>query len=291
MIPLEGLKKYINQPYPYYYSGKKLIEISFVLITLAFIFNYFVQPFEMNKTELKLSFFWVALIHSISPLLAIIPVAIIFTKSHSSIENWKIRDELFVIFTMLFLTGSVQFLLRDILYNNPNNWSWLYFYEEITNTLLIGSLLASIVVSINLNLQFLKNNEQASAFNLKLKEKKLEIINSEIIIETELKSEAFKLKIQDFVFAKSEGNYVEIWIVDDSLVKPLLKRIKLKDLESFLHNFQNIIRTHRSFLLNKNYIENISGNAQGYKINLKNCKELVPVSRNYLNSFNTQMNL
>lgn len=291
MIPLEGLKKYINQPYPYYYSGKKLIEISFVLITLAFIFNYFVQPFEMNKTELKLSFFWVALIHSISPLLAIIPVAIIFTKSHPSIENWKIRDELFVIFTMLFLTGSVQFLLRDILYNNPNNWSWLYFYEEITNTLLIGSLLASIVVSINLNLQFLKNNEQASAFNLKLKEKKLEIINSEITIETELKSEAFKLKIQDFVFAKSEGNYVEIWIVDDSLVKPLLKRIKLKDLESFLHNFQNIIRTHRSFLLNKNYIENISGNAQGYKINLKNCKELVPVSRNYLNSFNTQMNL
>lgn len=291
MIPLEGLKKYINQPYPYYYSGKKLIEISFVLITLAFIFNYFVQPFEMNKTELKLSFFWVALIHSISPLLAIIPVAIIFTKSHPSIENWKIRDELFVIFTMLFLTGSVQFLLRDILYNNPNNWSWLYFYEEITNTLLIGSLLASIVVSINLNLQFLKNNEQASAFNLKLKEKKLEIINSEITIETELKSEAFKLKIQDFVFAKSEGNYVEIWIIEDALVKPLLKRIKLKDLESFLHNFQNIIRTHRSFLLNKNYIENISGNAQGYKINLKNCKELVPVSRNYLNSFNTQMNL
>lgn len=288
---MKELKKYGNQPYPYYYSGQKLIEICLVIFALGFIFNYFVQPFETNKAELKLSFFWIALIHSASPLLAVIAVSFIVTKKNASIENWKIKNELFLIFILLFLIGFIQFLLRDVLYNNPYNRSWKYLYEEITNTLLIGSLSASIIVSINLNLQFFKNTEQASAFNLILKEKKLESITSEITIATELKSETFQLKIQDFIFAKSEGNYVEIWISDNSLVKPILKRMKLKDLESALTDFQDIIRTHRSYLLNKTYIENVSGNAQGYKIHLKSCRELVPVSRNYLSEFNTSMNL
>lgn len=288
---MNAIEKYLNQPYPYYYKGRKLVEITLLLFTVGFLFNYFVEPFEVYLPELKMPYFWIAFIHSISVVFVVIPLAFIVTKRNASVENWKIKNELYFIVILLLLIGILQFLWRDVIYNNPNNWSWNYFYEEIVNTLLVGSLLASTIVSINLNIQFFKNNEQATKLNLKLNKEANKAINSKIVIETELKSETFTLNLQDFIFAKSEGNYIEIWIKDTASTKPIVKRMKLKDLESVLTIFPDIIKTHRSYLLNKNYIQNVNGNAQGYKIALKECHELVPVSRNYLDAFNAKMNL
>jgi hypothetical protein len=255
---------------------------------LAFFWNYFIQPFESNPAELKMSFLGVSFIHSLAPVLLLIPLSLLLPKFRT--ENWSVKNELVFIVFILLLIGITQFLIRDIVYNNPGNWSWHYLYEEIVNTLMGGSLIAFIVLSTNLNLQFLKNQEKASAFNLKLKEKPASTQHSEIRITTELKSETFTLTIQDFIFAKAEGNYVEIWTLNNLPAKPVLKRMKLKDLENILQHFPNIIRTHRSYILNTDFIEIVNGNAQGYKINLKDCKELVPVSRNYLSTFNDNMN-
>jgi hypothetical protein len=286
---LNELKKYLNQPYPFYYKGKKLIQISLVIFFLAFFFNYVIQPFGIDTAELKLDYFWVALIHSVSPLFLLIPLSFAFAAMNQSIENWKLKYEFLFIISFLLLTGILQFLLRDILYTTPFNWSLMYLKEELINTFLIGSVLAFLVVSANLNIQFYKNSEQASALNVKLTDTEPLLSQTQLFIDTELKSESFHLDIQNFVFAKSQGNYVEVWIVDNSFIKPILKRIKLKDLETVLLPYNNIIKTHRSYLLNKDFIGNVSGNAQGYKIQLKNCKELIPVSRNYLEAFNTKM--
>lgn len=286
---MNELKKYVNQPYPFYYKGKKLFQISMVIFLLAFFFNYIIQPFETNTAELKISYFWVALLHSISPLFLLFPLSIFFAKANKFTENWKLKHEFIFTIFFLLLAGTTQFLLRDILYNNPLNWSFSYLKEEILHTLVSGFMLAFIIVSANLNMQFFKNSEQASALNLKLKNTRIIISPTNIYIETELKSESFYLSIQNFVFARSQGNYVEFWIVNDSACQPVLKRIRLKDVENILLPFGNIIRTHRSFLLNSDFIENVDGNAQGYKIHLKNCKEIIPVSRNYLEAFNGKM--
>ncbi len=286
---LNELKKYLNQPYPFYYNGQKLLQISCVIFFLALFFNYVIQPFEVNTNELKMSAFWVAFIHSLSPIVLLLLLSIIFTQAEVYTENWTLKYEFIFIIIFLFLTSIVQFLLRDIIYNNPSNWSLFYLKEELLNNFIIGSFLAFLVVSGNLNIQFYKNTEQASTFNLNLKVKKSEVINTEIFIETEAKSESFQLEIKNFVFAQSQGNYVELWIKNDHGTKPVLKRLKLKDLEHLLQAFSTIVRTHRSYLLNIDFIENVNGNAQGYKINLKNCNEVIPVSRNYLSEFNLKL--
>ncbi|SDB50340.1 transcriptional regulator, LytTR family [Flavobacteriaceae bacterium MAR_2010_188] len=286
---MKTLKKYVNQPYPFYFKGKKLFQISVVIFSLSFFFNYVFEPFEVNEPELKFSYFWVSIIHSLSPFLALIPVSLFVSKNHKKVENWKLKYEFTFIAVLLLLTGIIQFLLRDLLYDNPENWSWFYLKEEIINTIYVGSILAFIIVSANLNIQFFKNSEKASTFNSKLKNSSASNSISEVFIETELKSENFKLNLQDFVFAKSQGNYVELYVVENSRTKPILKRLKLKDLEIILEPFNHIIRTHRSYLLNTDYIENVYGNAQGYKIQLKDCEDIVPVSRNYLEAFNSKM--
>ena len=283
------LRKYFNQPYPFYYSGKKLLQISGVIFLLGLFFNYVIQPFEINTAELKLSYFWVAMIHSISPIILLLLLASLFSRLEAYTENWKLKYEFYFILIFLFLTGILQFLLRDMLYENPANWSWFYVRKELLHTFIGGSILASLVVSANLNIQFFKNSEHASTLNLNLKEKETTVASTEVFIETETKIENFQLDIKNFVFAKAQGNYLELWINKDLQSKPILKRLKLKNLENLLLSFPNIVRTHRSYILNIDYIQNVSGNAQGYKITLKNCKETIPVSRNYLTLFNMKL--
>lgn len=109
---------------------------------------------------------------------------------------------------LLFIVGIVQFLIRDIIYDNPDNWSWKYFFEEIRNTFLVGSLIAIILISLNfnrlnywnkkrayeLNLSSIKNNNQSD---------KKDVDDSGVFIETQVKADDFKLKVDNLLFAKS----------------------------------------------------------------------------------------
>ena len=287
---MNDFSKYFGQPYPYYYEGKKLFQISALIFALGFFFNYVIEPFEINYDELKLKVWIVALIHTITPLIILYLLAQISNQYPKTIENWTVKKELLFIFILLFLTGIANYSLRDILYNNPFNRSINYLFEEVFNTLVSGFLLAFSVISANLNIHFIKNSELASELNLKLNKHPKILLDTEIEIETELKSETFKLAVASFIFAKAEGNYIEIWTKEGYNSKSSIKRMKLKEFEKELSNFTEICRTHRSYLLNITYIENVKGNAQGYKIKLKNCDEQVPVSRNYLASFNDKIN-
>lgn len=283
--------KYFDQPYLYYYKGKKLFQISVLIFALGFFFNYIIEPFEINYDELKLKVWIVAFIHTITPLFILYLLALITNQYPKTTENWNVKKELFFIFILLFLTGIANYSLRDLLYNNPFNRSVNYLFEEVFNTLVSGFLLAFSVISANLNIHFIKNSEHASELNLKLKEQPNFFLNNEIEIETELKSETFKLEVASFIFAKAEGNYIEVWTKEGFNSKSSIKRMKLKEFEKELANYPEICKIHRSYLLNTTYIENVKGNAQGYKIKLKNCDEQVPVSRNYLALFNDKMNL
>ena len=103
-----------------------------------------------------------------------------------------------------------------------------------------------------------------------------------------MKSERFTFDSNSFIYAKAEGNYADIYLKSEDKISKLTKRIALKKLETQLADFPFIIKTHRSVLLNLNYIDSVSGNAQGYKVTLKDCPEAVAVSRNYIQSFESK---
>jgi DNA-binding LytR/AlgR family response regulator len=42
---------------------------------------------------------------------------------------------------------------------------------------------------------------------------------------------------------------------------------------------QNFYRCHKSYVINLDQVNHISGNAQGYKFHLKSAEDLIPVSR------------
>ena len=289
LMIIEKIKNFLHQPYPFYYQGKDLHKFCLVIFGMALFFNYVFQPFSVYEPEHKFHYFWISVIHSISPVILFYLIGWILKPEKHLQDNWILKNEVVVFSTVLFLTGVCQFLIRDIIYDNSDNWSWHYLFEEISNTLLVGFLFAAILVPINLNRVQKINQIHADVINNGLKSMTLESKEHIINIQTQVKADDFLLDIHEFIYAKADGNYLEIVLQKGEQCERLLKRITSKELENQLAHFDFIMKVHRSFLVNLNKIESVSGNAGGYKVAFKGISELVPVSRNYIPTFDEKM--
>jgi len=101
-------------------------------------------------------------------------------------------------------------------------------------------------------------------------------------ISTDLKSETFSFKENDFNYAIAVGNYIDMCSFDENTLKKVTYRVSLSSFEIQLKESSNLIRCHRSCLVNLNKVKNISGNAQGLKLELINQSEIISVSRKYI---------
>ncbi len=93
--------------------------------------------------------------------------------------------------------------------------------------------------------------------------------------------ETLKMLKNDFLYAQSEGNYSNIFYLNNQIVEKQLLRISLKNLEEQIGD-DTIFRCHRSYMINIQNAGCKKGNAQGFKISLKFTDEIIPVSRKYI---------
>ena len=278
--------QFLLQPYPFYYKGRALWKLAGILFVMTLLFSYLFQPFVVYTPEHKMDYFWISVIHACTPVLIIALFSLLSISARRE-EKWNVGKEILLVLIFLFLVGIVQFLIRDLIYDNPNNWSLRYLFEEIRNTLFVGSLFVVILVSLNYNRLNSRNSRNARTVHLSA-DRSVRDNGITVYIETEVKSDDFILKLDDFIFARADGNYVEFFLKNGNGSKQV-KRIGIKDLESSLATFPNIMRTHRSYLVNLQHVSNVTGNAQGYKIILHNYEGVIPVSRQMIKGFDANM--
>lgn len=279
-------RKFLQQPYSFYFEGKKLWQILLVMYLLAQFYNSVIQPFDVYHPELKYGAFGTEFIHSIIPVIVILYMALLLQLFPRFIDNWTLKKELILFVVILLQVGLLDFLIRDIIYDNPQNWSWHYLREEVMNTLLGGMLIVMPVISVNLNIQLLKNQERAEAISIKNKAGNQTSTKEKLFLKTPLASECFELDLARLLFVNAGGNYLNFHLVGEPV---LLKRMTLNGLEELLSEYPNLLRVHRSYLVNADRVEKVSGNAQGYRLKLTGSDQTVPVSRNYLEAFDRKM--
>lgn len=275
---MNSLRRFLTQPYPFYFEGKTFYTLLVLVFLMSFGFNYFFEPFNVYVPEHKMGYFYISLVHALVTVIVFFILFLGLKLMPQLVENWNVYKEILFLSLFLVLVGVGQFLIRDIIYDNPNNWSLTYLIEEIRNTFLVGILFVAILVPSNFNHLYRKNQNKAktlSPITQKTEDAKVNII-------TDVKGDDFSLDITHFLYAKADRNYAEIFMQTGDGVDKKLKRISIKNLESQLRPFTNILRTHRSYMVNLNHIVKINGNAQGYKLSLKASGSTVPVSRSYI---------
>ena len=108
-----------------------------------------------------------------------------------------------------------------------------------------------------------------------------EIENKHIIFEINHAGEKLELLQSQIICFEANDNYTAIFYLANNKLKKELYRISLKKLEVHLIEYKEIIRCHKSYIINITHLNHISGNAQGFRMHLNYIDFEIPVSRSF----------
>ncbi len=99
--------------------------------------------------------------------------------------------------------------------------------------------------------------------------------NSKVTITGANRNEELSFMEGDFILAKAQSNYVDIFFLEDGKITKKMIRTTLSNLVKLIPSAQQI---HRSYLVNPQKIERISGNTRKGYISINAMEEPIPIS-------------
>tara|TARA_R110002126_G_scaffold286177_3_gene437660 strand:- start:1900 stop:2763 length:864 start_codon:yes stop_codon:yes gene_type:complete len=246
------------------------------------LFLLFFEPFDINlsNNENKVSqLLFFGCITTIVLVLFLYILPLLLPKVFSD-KNWKVRHQMIFYLVILFVIATFNGIYTN--YINSLPFSWYNYWWIISRTFVLGGIPIAFITVLDYNQKVKFNTNQASNILKRKKELLEDSKETTHTISTDLKNETFSLNEHDFHYAIAVGNYVDICYLHENILKKITYRITLSSFGTQLSETSYLIRCHRSYIVNLKKVENISGNAQGLKLELNNQTEIVPVSRKYI---------
>lgn len=279
------MKYSLSQPYPLNESIITRFINSFVFGIFVFLFLFIFQPFELSKLPhniLPIAIGYGAICFAIMAILNVI--VFLSLPNVFSERTWTTKKEiLWTIFNILVI-GLGNYIYSYLIKIADFTWWNLFLFETYT----LAVAIFPITISILLNQARLHNKfeRQSKQLNQDI-EKQHNISNAKPIPDTvtiDMGTEKFELAVENFLYAKSDDNYVELYYVSNSKVCRQVFRNTLKNVYSWFSEHNSIFKCHKSYIVNLTHVQRVSGNAQGYKLHLGGTDEILPVSRSLNNT-------
>ncbi|MEL7006226.1 MAG: LytTR family DNA-binding domain-containing protein, partial [Bacteroidota bacterium] len=191
-------------------------------------------------------------------------------------SNWTIYSQIlfYVVISLVIATCNGLY----INFRNQLDFSWSNYWLIITQTFAVAVLPITLSVLLSYYLKYKKIAEQSGLIKGNID--RLETTKEQqYTIQSKIKNETFLIDEMTFLFAKSNGNYIEVFTTNSS---PKIFRLALSDLDEQLTTNRFMMRCHRSYIVNTKHIIDVTGNAQGLRLWFENQDTQVPVSRKYL---------
>ncbi len=271
--------KKINQ---FIHLTKSYFRLYFGIAISIFLFILFYQPFTADKFEFENKLLFLAGF-GIIVLIVLIVLQIIFQSTLLYKENENRNNSVYISLYYFFQVAATS--LAFVFY--------IRFVGQINITFIIVVRLVFISLSlpVAIHLKFMIESHQVrlkkllldnSTLQSKLKQFSESYSNKHIEIISDNESDNFRIQVSEIVYVKSADNYVEIGYHDAGTVNKKMVRSTLRNVEQQLAEFNNFIRTHRTSLVNIQYIDKLHKNFNSYWLSLDKTKETIPVSRQYL---------
>lgn len=277
------ITNWLNKPFPRITSANGKVIVSLLFGLFIYIFLLVFQPFGIenisaNKTLYLIGF---GLITALVLLFTLSVLPFLFPKPFD-VDKWNIKKAIAFILLNIILITILNYEYNTIVGSGFAKQYNLFYFVLITFA--VGVL--PVILMVFMMELFLTNKHQktASDFNIKIHadtNSKNQTSSNIIKLESDLKKDNFEVDESNLVFIKSEDNYCMIFYREGDEINNYLLRTSLKKIENQLELFPHLIRCHRSFIVNKKRIKQISGNARAYYLHFENCYETVAVSRNF----------
>src|SRR5690606_17972154 len=96
--------------------------------------------------------------------------------------------------------------------------------------------------------------------------------NELLIIDGENHKVILAIKYPQLVYIKSARNYLELFYLKGEVLTKELVRMSFKELEEKI-NDPNVIRIHRSYMVNTSHISSLKKTKKGYALHMQNISE------------------
>lgn len=100
-------------------------------------------------------------------------------------------------------------------------------------------------------------------------------------IDSNNQNEILQLALDELRYIRSDANYIDVLWVKEETVKRSTLRSSLKKVEEDHGHHPQLMRCHRRYFVNLGSLQSVSGNSRGYKLQLRDVEEEIPVSRSY----------
>jgi LytTr DNA-binding domain len=267
--------KILQQPYPHLDSDRRKIFLSLGSGFFVGLFLIYFEPFginELNSPNKILVLSGYGIITSATMLFLYFVVPKIFPNYFKE-ENWTVGREIF-----FFMLNFTSIALFNIVYSQLilllpfNTYAIL---SMVSYTFILG-IFPTIGIVLSNYIYHLKQYSTPPQPALVSEQTQV----SELTLVADNEKDTLKLTTLNLLYIESSDNYSTVIFLKDGQVFKELIRSSLTRLEGQIQ-VQSIVKCHRSFIVNLDKVVKVSGNAQGFKLHLKETDFVVPVARKY----------
>jgi DNA-binding LytR/AlgR family response regulator len=266
-----------SQPYPFDAQQLTLLRRTMGSLAEGFFIAVFLivfKPFGINNWQDPNKIYYLlgfGLITALSSLFLKLVITPAF-PAYFNEAKWTVGRKIASILLLLLIITTGNALFLSSLLNKA--FSLQNFLWNLTSVVLIGIFPISFGVISNYIYQLKKYKKPVA---VKVHEENIPEI---LTFVAENEKDTFEVAQRDLLFIESADNYTVINYVESGQLKKELLRSSLTRLEKQVES-ESIVRCHRSFIVNLNKVEDVTGNAQGYKFHLQAPEVIVPVARKY----------
>ncbi len=277
---LKAINEYINKPFPFIESKKHRLFASVLFSVFIYLFLIVFRPFNISSIQyykpiLILGF---PIITFVVLLFSFFILPVVF-KNFFSFDRWTIKKNgVFIILQFLFVS-ILNWMYNSIIGNGTIEQHGFVFFILITISVGIFPTFL-LIYFIEKTLSF-KNEKTANFFTQKNKNSEKQRNSVSVSFVSKNNNETINIKLEQLLCLKSEGNYLKVFFTEENKTVSKIIRNSMAKIEEQLNRFDNIKRCHRSYLVNFDNINKITGNARSFNLHITNLEFSVPVSRGF----------
>ncbi|MCK8491712.1 LytTR family transcriptional regulator [Spirosoma sp. RP8] len=292
--------KILSQPFPTEASIPRHLRQAALIGLFVGVFLFAFQPFGLNLWETP---------HKLAKLLGFGVITFLITAINFIVwpllfpklfdeERWTVgRQILTVMVNILLIAVANRVYLAWLINEEKSGIGWL---SMLVITFLVGLFPVTGTVLFSYIRQLKKYSSSAAELsshtphlpeptNLFQEEQPTVLpdqpVTGLLTLVAENEKDVLTLPPADLLFIESSDNYCTVvYLKNDRTgqsqpTKPLL-RSSLSRLEGQI-KLPHVVRCHRSYIVNLDRVERVTGNAQGYKLHLLDGQFQIPVARKY----------
>lgn len=288
-----------RQPFPHNTSWQNGLKTAVVFGAFISIFLLVFRPFELDKVSTVL------LVKS-SVIFGVVTFCCISASNFFLIfffpqifreEKWTTGKQIINMAAIVVLVGLVNYLISPLLFDTKLTWKNVFYYQGIAISV---GLLPIIIYTLYVQNHWLHQfKQEAASIQKKLEQKRVSELpetqipasapNEAITFEGDNQAEKKTINANHLFYIEAASNYIKLFFEQKEKLTYSIVRMTMKKATETVTPYPIFFRCHRAYIVNLDKIEQVDGNAQGYKIKLQGTEDLIPVSRNLNAEFSDRL--